>query len=159
MKYFNLPLCLSIGIITSYLATIPCHKQIQAYKKELTPEQTTLYEKIVHQRMWIFSGGMICAVVLAICYLFLSYRPLYYRISDALLIFLLVPIILYFMIPKCAYMLENMSTPEESNKWFQGYKCLGTTMLHGFFIGFIFSLLFLIVLDVGLSRRIRKQKN
>ena len=91
------------------------------------------------------------AIIAATIYLCLSPSILYHRVVNALIILLFTPMIVYMLVPKSIYMLQQTGTTvQESRDWFAIYVCMKNGTMYGFCIGFIAALLVLILCSISL---------
>lgn len=148
MSALYFPAAVSVGLFAAYLMTGLCHGRIRRYEKDLDPRQQETYARIRAYRLWCFVVGVLLAVLTLFLYLLLiRKKEAYHTAWDSILILLLVPMIVYLVIPKPRYMLLEGSTEKETKDWFRVYACMSRGMIQGFLLGFFLSLLVLWLID------------
>jgi len=148
MSALYFPAAVSVGLFAAYLMTGLCHDRIRRYEKDLDPTESDTYSKIRAYRLWCFVVGILFAVLTLFLYLVLiRKKEVYHTAWDAILILLLVPMVIYLVIPKPRYMLLEDSSSVETKDWFRVYGCMTRGMIHGFLLGFFLSLLVLWLID------------
>jgi hypothetical protein len=153
-QIFYLPTAIVVGLLVSYLGTIHCHGYITKLTNSLNPSQLKVYQNARRRRLCYFVTGVVIAIIGAILYLCLSSSPLYPRITNALIILLLTPMIVYTLFPKSPYMLQQTDiNNQETQHWFTVYVCMKNGMVYGFCVGFIVALLVLVVLQQAVAQR------
>lgn len=132
-----------IGLFFSYLLTGLCHGKIRALSDTLKGmNKVETYQKIKNTRRRNFIIGILTAIIASILYwMFTNEVDQYAKIINTLLILLLIPMVIYMIIPKKQYFLETVQTNKEVQQWFDIYKCMQQKMIYGFFIFFGISLL------------------
>jgi uncharacterized protein YacL len=130
---------LNIGIVCSYLSLITCHKTMKQLTASLDEQESKDYKKIKKQRFMSYFIGLIIGLLLAVFYYKMySYQPLFLRINCAILIFLIVPILVYSLIPR-SYFLENVQDDSVKMEWFRVYNCMRYHFTLYFVLGFVIS--------------------
>jgi hypothetical protein len=153
-RIFYLPTAIVVGLLASYLGTIHCHLNITKLTNSLNPSQLKVYQNARRRRLYYFVTGVVIAIIGAILFLCLSSSPLYPRITNALIILLLTPMIVYTLFPKSPYMLQqNDINNQETKHWFSVYVCMKNGTVYGFCVGFIVALLVLAVLQQVVAQR------
>jgi amino acid transporter len=148
MPALYFPAAVSVGVFVAYLMTGLCHGRIREYEKDLDPEQKETYKRISAYRLWCFVVGVLLALLALFVYLLvIRKKEAYHAVWDGILILLLVPMIVYLVIPKPRYMLPEGSTEKETKNWFSVYTCMSRAMMNGFLLGFFLSLLILWLID------------
>ena len=132
-----------IGLFFSYLLTGLCHGKIRALSDTLKGmNKVETYQKIKNTRRRNFIIGILTAIIASILYwMFTNEVDQYAKIINTLLILLLIPMVIYMIIPKKQYFLQTVQTNKEVQQWFDIYKCMQQKMIYGFFIFFGISLL------------------
>jgi uncharacterized membrane protein YfcA len=132
-----------IGLFFSYLLTGLCHGKIRTLSETLKGmNKVETYQKIKNIRRRNFIIGILTAIIASILYwMFTNEVDQYAKIINTLLILLLIPMVIYMIIPKKQYFLQTVQTNKEVQQWFDIYKCMQQKMIYGFFIFFGISLL------------------
>ena len=132
-----------IGLFFSYLLTGLCHGKIRTLSDTLKGmNKVETYQKIKNTRHRNFIIGILTAIISSILYwIFTNEVDQYTKIINTLLILLLIPMVIYMIIPKKQYFLQTVQTNKEVQQWFDIYKCMQQKMIYGFFIFFGISLL------------------
>ena len=132
-----------IGLFFSYLLTGLCHGKIRTLSDTLKGmNKVETYQKIKNTRRRNFIIGILTAIISSILYwIFTNEVDQYAKIINTLLILLLIPMVIYMIIPKKQYFLQTVQTNKEVQQWFDIYKCMQQKMIYGFFIFFGISLL------------------
>lgn len=138
-----------IGLFFSYLLTGFCHGKIRTLSETLkSMNKVETYQKIKNIRRRNFIIGILTAIIGSILYwIFTNEVDQYAKIINTLLILLLIPMVIYMIIPKKQYFLETVQTNKEVQQWFDIYKCMQQKMIYGFFIFFGISLLILYLIS------------
>jgi MFS family permease len=149
MKIFYIPTAIVIGLFFSYVCTGFCHGRIRVLTETLNGmNQLENYKEIRKGRGRNFLIGLIVGIICGIFYWgYSNEEEDYYKIVKTLLILLLVPMVVYMLIPKSKYFLETVKTIKETKEWFDIYKCMQRSMLYGFFIFFCTSLIVLYFIE------------
>jgi hypothetical protein len=139
----NHPLLLSIniGLLVSYAFKYDCHSKIHEYQKDLTGDLLARYEKIRTERFQHFVIGAIIAVVVSLIYYNTAPTPILEKLNVVLLFLLLLPVIVYTVLPKSDYMLKHSQTEQDFKDWFNIYLCMRSTSVQGFLTGFALSMI------------------
>lgn len=145
----SLLISINVGILLSYLFTYNCHGQIIEYTKDLTDELQKKYENIRKERMLHFAIGIFLAIVISLVFFNLStaFSPLQ-KNNIIILILLLLPMIVYKILPKTDYMLKHSQTEQDYKDWFNIYSCMTSNSTYGFLSGFTVSMIFLSLINV-----------
>ena len=146
----SLLLSINIGILISYIFTYFCHDKIIDYSKDLSHELRKKYEKIRKERMTHFLIGVILSIAVGVAYYYFSEKAtsMFQKINIILLIVLLLPMIVYKLLPKSDYMLNHSQKDQDYKDWFNIYLCMKNKSTYGFFCGFTASLLLLTLMNV-----------
>lgn len=132
-----------IGLFFSYLLTGLCHGKIRTLSDTLKGmNKVETYQTIKNTRRRNFMVGILVAIISSILYwIYTNETDQYAKIINTLLILLLIPMVIYMIIPKKQYFLQTVQTNKEVQQWFDIYKCMQQKMIYGFFIFFGISLL------------------
>ena len=132
-----------IGHFFSYLLTGLCHGKIRTLSETLKGmNNLDTYQKIKNIRRRNFIVGILIAIISSVLYwIYTNETDQYAKIINTLLILLLIPMVIYMIIPKKLYFLQTVQTNKEVQEWFDIYKCMQHKMIYGFFIFFGISLL------------------
>jgi hypothetical protein len=146
---FYIPTAIVVGLICSYIGTLHCHLQIKNFTKTLEPLELSQYQNTRQRRLYYFITGFVIAIIGSILFLCLHKSNMYHRISNALVILLLTPMIVYTLFPKSPYLLEQSTiNNQETQDWFKIYVCMKNGMIYGFCVGFIAALIILAILQL-----------
>lgn len=147
IQYFQTSIV--IGLFFSYLLTGLCHGRIRTLSETLKGmNKLDTYNEIKKSRRRNFMVGIIIAVISSILYwVYTDETNQYSKIINTILILLLIPMVIYMLIPKKKYFLETIQSPKEVQQWFDIYKCMQQKMIYGFFIFFGISLLILYLIS------------
>ena len=149
MEIFYIPTAIVIGLFFSYVCTGFCHGRIRVLTETLKGmNQFENYQEIKKSRRRNFIIGSIIAIIGSMFYwIYSNEGNEYYKIINTLLLLLLIPMVIYMVIPKQKYFLETVTTIKETNQWFDIYKCMQQNMIYGFFLFFFLSLFILYIFD------------
>ena len=141
----SLLLSINIGILLSYIFTVYCHDKIIDYSDDLDCKLRKKYEKIKKERMMHFVVGILLAIAIGtIYYLYASATtPIFEKINIIAIILLLLPMIVYKILPKSDYMLKHSQTDQDYKDWFNIYLCMKNKSTYGFVVGFTASMILL----------------
>ena len=147
----SLLLSINIGLLVSYAFKYNCHGKINEYTKDLTGDLLTRYEEIKNERMNHFRIGLIVAIIVSLIYYTkLSEKtPVFEKINVAVLFILILPVIIYKVLPKSDYMLKHSQSDQDYNDWFNIYLCMKNKCVHGFLTGFAISMIVLSFTDIN----------
>jgi cell division protein FtsW (lipid II flippase) len=149
MKLFYLPTAAVVGLFISNIMIIRCHYKITNYENKLNEEEKLHYEKIKNTRINYYILGSLLSIFIVFFYMWKTGFH-YHSIVNSLFILLLLPMIVYMVIPKKNYML--LYSEHDAKEWFEIYLCMKNSMIYGFLFGFILSLGFLYLTDRFLER-------
>jgi amino acid transporter len=147
----SLLLSVNVGILLSYIFTYYCHDKIIDYSDDLSCPLRKKYEKIRKERMTHFVIGIVLAIVISIVYYYLSLKtptPLFEKTNIILLILLLVPMVVYKILPKSDYMLKHSQKDQDYKDWFNIYLCMKNKSVYGFLCGFTASMVLLNLINI-----------
>ena len=147
----TLLLSINIGLLVSYIFTHYCHSKIVTYKNELSPELLKIYADISKERMTHFTVGIFIAILVSLIYFFkLSTSvEIFEKVNIILLCLLLIPILVYKVLPKSDYMLKHSQPEQDSKDWFEIYLCMKYKFVYGFLAGFTISMIILSIMNVN----------
>jgi uncharacterized protein YacL len=145
----SLLISINVGILISYLFAYNCHGQITEYSKDLTDELQKKYETIRKERMMHFAIGIVLAIAISVVFFNFStaFSPME-RNNIIILILLLLPMIVYKVLPKTDYMLKHSQTEQDYKDWFNIYSCMKSNSTYGFLSGFTVSMIVLSLINV-----------
>jgi uncharacterized protein YacL len=141
----SLLLSINIGLLVSYALKYHCHGKIYEYEKDLTGDLLAKYEKIKKERMNHFIIGLIIAIIVSFMYcIYLSEKtPTFEKINVVVLFMLILPIVIYKVLPKSDYMLKHSQSDQDYKDWFNIYLCMKNKCVYGFLAGFCLTMLVL----------------
>jgi amino acid transporter len=141
----------NIGLLLSYLFTYYCHDQINIYKNELPEQLLSKYENIKNERMNHLIIGILIALFICFVFYFKSSHEFsrFQKINIMILILLLLPIVVYKILPKSDYMLKHSHPEKDYKEWFDIYSCMKNKSIYGFFCGFSVSIIILSLFDIN----------
>jgi len=129
---------INMGLLLSYVFTYYCHNQIITYTKDLSSELLIKYENIKKERMIHLGIGLTLAILISLIFYHNSpeINPIE-KINIIILLILLLPMIVYKVLPKSDYMLKHSQTDQDYKDWFDIYLCMKNKSIYGFFTGFV----------------------
>lgn len=146
----SLLLSVNVGLLLSYVFTYYCHQKINDYTKDLDSKLLCKYKKIRKERMIHLTLGVL--VAMSISYLFYLRAPQettqFQKINIILLILLLLPMVVYKLLPKSDYMLKHPQKDQDYKDWFNIYLCMKNQSVYGFLCGFTVSMIILSLMGV-----------
>jgi len=146
----SLLLSVNVGLLLSYVFTYYCHQQIYDYTKDLDKNLLCKYKKIKQERMMHLTIGVVVAILIS--YVFYLKAPqditMFQKINIILLILLLLPMIVYKLLPKSDYMLKHPQKDQDYKDWFNIYLCMKNKSVYGFLCGFTVSIVVLNLMGV-----------
>jgi hypothetical protein len=146
----SLILSINIGLLISYVFTYYCHNQINDYKNDLSPELLLKYENIRKERMNHFGLGILIAIVISFVFYFkIQEMSKFQKINIIALLLLLLPMIVYKLMPKSDYMLKHSQKEQDYKDWFNIYLCMKNKSVYGFLCGFAVSMIILSLMDIN----------
>jgi uncharacterized protein YacL len=148
----SLLLSINVGLLVSYALKYHCHGKIYEYEKDLTGDLLAKYEKIKKERMSHFIIGLIIAFIVSAMYFthHLSEKtPTFEKINVVVLFMLILPIVIYKVLPKSDYMLKHSQSDQDYKDWFNIYLCMKNKCVYGFLAGFCLSMLVLSFTDIN----------
>lgn len=111
---------------------------IKKYRELLTPEQDKIYKEIVRERLRLYFVGQLLGVVLGIVYLYLSKNSSSTsRICMFLFIITMTQYFYYTLSPKSKWMLDYLTTPEQTQAWLEVYKHMMKLYHLGLVVGIV----------------------
>jgi hypothetical protein len=141
---------LNVGILLSYIFTYYCHGKITDYTKDLPKDLMKKYENIRKERMLHFGIGVLLAAVISVFFyqMSASFTPME-KINIIILLLLLLPMIVYKILPKSDYMMKHSQSDDDRKDWFNIYLCMKNKSTYGFFCGFTISMLILSFMNIN----------
>ena len=138
-----------MGLLLSYVFTYYCHNQIITYTKDLSSELLIKYENIKKERMNHLGIGLILAILISLVFYYNSpeINPIE-KINIIVLLILLLPMIVYKVLPKSDYMLKHSQTDQDYKDWFDIYLCMKNKSIYGFFTGFTMTMMVLSLTNI-----------
>lgn len=146
----SLLLSINIGLLISYVFTYYCHNQISEYKNDLSEELLSKYENIRKERMNHLGIGFLIAILISAVFYFKT--PLmskFQKINIVVLLLLLLPMVVYKLLPKSDYMLKHSQKDQDYKDWFNVYLCMKNKSVYGFLCGFAVSMMILSLMDIN----------
>ena len=146
----SLILSINIGLLISYIFTYYCHNQINAYKNDLSEELLLKYENIRKERMTHLGLGVLIAILISFVFYFKTQEmSKFQKINIIILLLLLLPMIVYKLLPKSDYMLKHSQKDQDYKDWFNVYLCMKNKSVYGFLCGFAVSMMILSLMDIN----------
>lgn len=146
----SLLLSINIGLLISYVFTYYCHNQISDYKNDLSEELLSKYENIRKERMTHLGLGFLLAILISAAFYYKT--PLmskFQKINIVVLLLLLLPMVVYKLLPKSDYMLKHSQKDQDYKDWFNVYLCMKNKSVYGFLCGFAVSIMILSLMDIN----------
>lgn len=145
----SLLVSINIGLLLSYIFTYQCNSQIKAYTNDLPEQLLSKYKNIRNERIYHFTIGLIIAIVIsAIFYKYSEQFSIFQKINIIIFLLLLLPMIVYKLLPKSDYMLNYSQKDQDYKDWFNIYLCMENKSLYGFLCGFTVSMIILSLIDI-----------
>lgn len=116
---------------------------IKTYEHTLKPEQKALYQKIVQERTTTYYIGYGLGLLLAILFILYNTRFRNVPLSAMPLVCIVVSLsfltnyFYYVLSPKSTYMLDHLTTPEETKAWLIMYKGMQRNYHMGLLFGVV----------------------
>jgi hypothetical protein len=147
----SLLLSINIGLLISYVFTYYCHNQIYDYEKDLSEELLSKYENIRKERMNHLGIGIFIAVLISSVFYYKTPPEIsqFQKINIIALLLLLLPMVVYKLLPKSDYMLKHSQSEQDYKDWFNIYLCMKNKSVYGFLCGFGVSILILSLMDIN----------
>ena len=130
---------IGLGLLGATFYTMTAQPVVAVeYRNKLKHTSLDIYDKIVKERSAIYFQGLILGLVVSYIVLFRispmkQVTNMFHRITMSLAIVVLVSSGYYCISPKSDYMLNHVTSGEESKAWLEMYK----TMKHRYVMGFI----------------------
>jgi uncharacterized protein YacL len=130
---------IGIGLLGATFYTMTAQPVVAVeYRNKLKHSTVEVYDKIVRERSTIYFQGLILGLVVSYIVLFRispmkQLTNMFHRVTLSLAIVVLVSSGYYCISPKSDYMLNHVTSGEESKAWLEIYK----TMKHRYVMGFI----------------------
>ena len=127
-----------VGLLGATFYTMTAQPVATEYRSKLKKSSLEAYDNIVKERSNIYFQGLILGLVVSYLVLFRisptkQITNMFHRITLSLAIVVLVSSAYYCISPKSDYMLNHVTSGEESKAWLEMYK----TMKHRYATGFI----------------------
>jgi len=126
---------LGLSMLGATFATMTVSEEQHAKLRRIFPEDVdAIYDNIIIERRNHYVMGLILGLALAyILVRMIRTTNMFHKISFVVGITSLVAVVFYFLMPKSAYILNYLKTPEQSIAWLDVYK----TMKQRYFLGFV----------------------
>lgn len=145
----SLLVSINIGLLLSYIFTYQCNSQIKAYTNDLPEQLLSKYKNIRNERIYHFTIGLIIAIVISVIfYKYSEQVSIFQKINIIIFLLLLLPMIVYKLLPKSDYMLNYSQKDQDYKDWFNIYLCMENKSLYGFLCGFTVSMIILSLIDI-----------
>ena len=106
------------------------------FMNTLNDKQKTLYNKIIRERIMIYSGGMLTGLLLGIVYLYMNKKSAM-NICAFITIVLVTQLIFYKVYPKSTYMLYHLDDPKQVSAWTDIYTFMKKIYMLSFVLAII----------------------
>lgn len=107
----------------------------------LNDKQKNLYNKIIKERIMIYSGGMLTGLLLGIVYLYMNKKSSM-NICAFITIVLVTQLIFYKVYPKSTYMLYHLDNPKQVSAWTDIYTYMKKIWMFSFFLAIVSYIIF-----------------
>jgi len=97
---------------------------IHYFTSLLTKEQQLIYKEIIEERMCIYIQGFVLGLFIGILYLYNIKKHAYPPYCMFIALVLGVTYVHYTVMPKSKYMLNHITTNEQSRAWLKIYKSM-----------------------------------
>ena len=145
----SLLISINVGILLSYIFTYNCHGKITDYTKDLSDDLQKKHENIRNERMLHFGIGLVLALVVSLIFYNMSNQfSSLERTNIIIILILLLPMVVYKVLPKSDYMLNYTQTDQDYKDWFNIYSCMQNQSIYGFLCGFTVSMIILSLINV-----------
>ena len=111
------------------------------FMNTLNDKQKTLYNKIIRERIMIYSGGMLTGLLLGIVYLYMNKKSAM-NICAFITIVLVTQLIFYKVYPKSTYMLYHLDDPKQVSAWTDIYTYMKKIWMFSFFLAIVSYIIF-----------------
>mgnify|MGYP006127873391 FL=1 len=135
----DLSCVIGITLLLASIASILIRRDSELFIKFdnlLDPEQKIIYQKIVKERMMIYTYGMVLGLGLGIFY-YLNSKKDKFRVCKFLFIIYIVKFGFYHFYPKSPLMLYSLTTKEQINLWADIYTQMKNNFKYSLVYGFI----------------------
>ncbi len=135
-------LTLAMGLVGASLATTFSTRAL-ALKSEfaasLSEDQLKIYREIVNRRMSLYLQGFVIGILAGVMYLstLKDVRPTPMVLGTFTVIVLGSQYLYYILMPKSKWMLDNVSTPEQAQKWLAIYRYMSMRWHMGLLLGLL----------------------
>ena len=116
---------------------------IEKYKEQLTPELTKTYDNIVQERTTIYYQGYLLGFVFSLAILIYNSKIRKNKASTGSMLCIVVATsfvtnyFYYTLYPKSDYMLNHITTKEQTQAWLQMYKSMQNFYHMGLLLGVV----------------------
>ena len=116
--------------------------KLKNMENTLNEEQTTVYRKIVYERMTIYIYGLVLGLLAGFTYI--SYYPIRNTLGICAFVVIILGVLYLFygLYPKTTYMLNHMNTSEQRDSWLAIYRDMKYRSHFGFLLGAVAFVLF-----------------
>jgi hypothetical protein len=108
------------------------------------------YNRIKKERIMHLYVGILLAMIIS--YVFYLKAPQemsqFQKINIILIILLLLPMVVYKLLPKSDYMLNYSQADQDYKDWFNIYLCMKNKSMYGFLCGFTVSIMILSLMEI-----------
>ena len=140
----NITIC-SVAFIlllsSFFMMFLKDEKLFTNFMNTLNDKQKTLYNKIIKERMMIYSGGMLTGLLLGIVYLYMNKKSAM-NICAFITIVLVTQFIFYKVYPKSTYMLYHLDDPKQVSAWTDIYTYMKKIWMFSFFLAIVSYIIF-----------------
>ena len=124
---FSISMIFIIAMIYMNIMTMK-NKTIDNYRKQLSPENKELYDKISKERLTISLQGYFLGFVISIFIILYNYYYKKYKLSTTSIVFIVLATsflsnyFYYTLHPKSDWMLDHIKNTEDAKTWLEMYK-------------------------------------
>lgn len=139
---------MAMGLVGASIA-VSMSTRSMALKSEfaatLNEEQLKIYESIINHRLNLYMQGFVLGILVGVLYLAAmssvaggaASKPTSMVVGTFTLIVLGVQYLFYIMMPKPQWMLDFVTTPEQTQKWLQIYRYMSMRWHAGLVMGIL----------------------
>jgi uncharacterized membrane protein YkgB len=119
------------------------NKTIDNYRKQLSPENKELYDKISKERLAISLQGYLLGFIISVIIILYNYYYKKSKLSTTSIVFIvlatsfLTNYFYYTLHPKSDWMLDNIKNTDDAKRWLQMYKEMKKYYHTGLVLGII----------------------
>jgi hypothetical protein len=133
-------LTLALGLLGASLATTFSTRSMalqSEFAASLNDDQLKVYREVVNRRMSLYLQGFVIGILAGVLYLATvpSVKPTPMVLGTFTLIVLGAQYMFYMMIPKGKWMLDFVTTPEQTQKWLSIYRYMSMRWHAGLLFG------------------------